>query len=124
MRRLNPWPCKQMRSDALSRISVNRTNEFQRAPVCRTRVKKLMREERMKVLVAEDDSITSHLLQALLTKAGYEPIAVGDGEQVLAMLDQPDRPRLMILDWMMPNVDGVLVCRAIRKNNSDHYVYL
>jgi two-component system, cell cycle response regulator len=83
-----------------------------------------MREEQMKILVAEDDSITSHLLQALLTKAGYQPIAVDDGAQVLEMLDQPDRPRLMILDWMMPNVDGVEVCRAIRRNNSDHYVYL
>ena len=78
----------------------------------------------MKVLVAEDDPITSHLLQALLTKAGYDPVVVGNGVEVLHTLDQADGPRLMVLDWMMPHIDGVEVCRTIRKSTSRSYVYL
>ena len=78
----------------------------------------------MKILVAEDDQITSHLLQALLIKAGYQPILVGDGSEVLEALDRADAPRLVILDWMMPRMDGLEVCRRIRKAASDHYVYL
>lgn len=78
----------------------------------------------MKVLIAEDDPITSHLLQALLIKAGYEPAVVGDGAEVLQALDQPDGPRLIILDWMMPHVDGLEVCRRVRKTASGRYVYL
>jgi two-component system, cell cycle response regulator len=78
----------------------------------------------VKVLVAEDDPITSHLLQALLTKAGYDPVVVGNGVEVLHTLEQPDGPRLMVLDWMMPHIDGVEVCRTIRKSTSRNYVYL
>jgi two-component system cell cycle response regulator len=78
----------------------------------------------VKVLVAEDDPITSHLLQALLVKAGYETVLVGDGSEVLEALDRPDGPRLVILDWMMPRMDGLEVCRRVRKTGSDNYVYL
>jgi two-component system, cell cycle response regulator len=78
----------------------------------------------VKVLVAEDDPITSYLLQALLTKAGYDPVVVGNGVEVLHALEQADGPRLMVLDWMMPHMDGVEVCRTIRKSISRNYVYL
>jgi two-component system cell cycle response regulator len=78
----------------------------------------------VKILVAEDDPITSHLLQALLIKAGYQPVLVSDGSEVLEALDRPDGPRLVILDWMMPRMDGLEVCRRVRKASSEHYVYL
>jgi two-component system cell cycle response regulator len=78
----------------------------------------------VKVLVAEDDPITSHLLQVLITKAGYESVVVGDGTQVLEALDQPDGPRLLLLDWMMPHMDGLQVCRTLRSKKSGPYVYL
>src|SRR5579863_4221731 len=78
----------------------------------------------MKVLVAEDDPITLHLLQALLAKAAYEPVAVSNGAEALELFAQPDCPRLVLLDWMMPVLDGVEVCRAIRTNPSERYVYL
>jgi two-component system, cell cycle response regulator len=78
----------------------------------------------VKVLVAEDDAITSHLLQSLLVKAGYEPVAVDDGAKALKTLDEPEMPRLLILDWMMPQVDGVELCRIIRKDVSRRYVYV
>ncbi len=78
----------------------------------------------MKVLVAEDDAITSHLLQSLLVKAGYEPVAVDDGAKVLKALDEPETARLMILDWMIPRVDGVELCKIIRKGAPRHYIYI
>jgi two-component system cell cycle response regulator len=78
----------------------------------------------VKVLVADDDPITSHLLQALLVKAGYDPVVVDNGVDVLHTLDQADAPRLMVLDWMMPHIDGVEVCKTIRKSTSRSYVYL
>src|SRR5580698_9673555 len=78
----------------------------------------------MKVLVADDDPITSHLLQALLVKASYEPAVVSNGAEALEILSQPDCPRLVLLDWMMPLLDGVEVCRTIRKNASSQYIYL
>jgi two-component system cell cycle response regulator len=78
----------------------------------------------VKVLVAEDDAITSHLLQSLLIKAGYEPVAVDDGAKVLQTLDEPDMARLMILDWMIPQVDGVELCKIIRRDTSRRYIYI
>lgn len=78
----------------------------------------------MRVLVADDDPISRQLLQVALTNSGYEPTIVKDGAEVLRVLGQRDSPKLMILDWLMPNVNGVEVCQAIRNNFSDHYVYL
>jgi two-component system, cell cycle response regulator len=78
----------------------------------------------VKVLVAEDDPITSHLLQALLTKAAYVPVSVEDGAEALEMLGKPDCPQLVILDWMIPKVNGLEVCRIIRERPSEHYTYV
>jgi diguanylate cyclase (GGDEF)-like protein len=78
----------------------------------------------VKVLIAEDDPITSHLLQVLLTKAGYEPVIAADGAEVLRALDEPEGPRLMVLDWMMPHMDGLEVCKTVRKSTSGNYIYL
>ena len=55
----------------------------------------------MKVLVAEDDPITNHLLQALLVKASYLP-SLRIGAEVSIRSTNP-MPRLMVLDWMIPN---------------------
>ena len=68
----------------------------------------------MRILIAEDDLVSRNMLRAVLSKSGHEVIAVGDGEQALAALRQPGAPRLAILDWMMPGMDGVGVCREIR----------
>src|SRR5215475_12345973 len=78
----------------------------------------------MRVLVADDDPISRQLLQAALINSGYEPTIVVDGAEVLRVLSESDSPKLMILDWMMPHVNGVEVCRAIRNTFSEHYVYL
>jgi len=67
----------------------------------------------MKVLVVEDDVDIQELVVSLLTRAGYEVLAEGNGDAGLAaaLTQQPD---LVILDWMMPGLSGVEVCRAMR----------
>jgi DNA-binding response OmpR family regulator len=69
----------------------------------------------MNVLVAEDDVTSRTMLQAVLRKWGYETVAVADGAQAWAHLQQPMGPRLALLDWMMPEMDGLEVCRRARQ---------
>ena len=78
----------------------------------------------MKILVAEDDPVSRRLLQVSLTKWGYQVTATGDGEEAWRMLQNPDTARLVILDWMMPSLDGVGLCRRIRQSGNEPYTYL
>lgn len=68
----------------------------------------------MRILIAEDDIVTARLLRALLDSWGFEVITVTDGISALAVLRTADAPRLAILDWMMPGLDGPEVCRRAR----------
>ena len=68
----------------------------------------------MKVLIAEDDATSRLLLKRILTGWGYEVMVTSDGEEALRELLADDAPRLAILDWMMPRLDGVDVCRQVR----------
>ena len=77
----------------------------------------------MKILIADDDPISRTLLGSTLACLGHETIAVGDGQAAIDTLVEANAPRLAILDWEMPRMDGLAVCRAIR-NLSAHYVYV
>ena len=68
----------------------------------------------MRVLIAEDDPISRRLLEATVTRWGHEPVVTEDGTEAWAVLTRPDAPRLAVLDWMMPGLDGVEVCRRVR----------
>jgi diguanylate cyclase (GGDEF)-like protein len=59
-----------------------------------------------------------------LSSSGYETQIVADGAEALRVLEQKESPKLVILDWMMPNMDGVEVCRAIKKRAAEPYVYI
>ncbi len=78
----------------------------------------------MKILVAEDDSLSRTLLQRTLQRAGYEVMAVEDGYRALAELSKEDPPRLALLDWIMPGRDGIEVCREVRRRKQHAYTYL
>jgi diguanylate cyclase (GGDEF)-like protein len=79
----------------------------------------------MRILVAEDEPVSRYRLHATLVAWGYEVTSVADGAQALRALAEPDGPSLVILDWTMPEVDGLQVCRAIRdtEGGTDPYVY-
>jgi len=68
----------------------------------------------MRILIAEDDLTTRTLLERFLMILGHEVVVCADGSEALLALAQPEAPRLAILDWMMPGVDGLEVCRQLR----------
>lgn len=69
----------------------------------------------MKILIAEDDPVSSRVLETMLTKWGHEVVVASDGAQAWAALQKEDAPSLAILDWMMPGMDGTEVCRRVRE---------
>ncbi len=78
----------------------------------------------IRVLAAEDNPVFQTMLRSMLGKWGYEPIIARDGLEALAVLDANDAPRLAILDWMMPGLDGVEICRRVRGAAREPYIYI
>jgi two-component system, cell cycle response regulator len=76
------------------------------------------------VLIADDDKLSRRILQTTLERAGYRVIAVDDGVTAGRILCQPDGPRLALLDWMMPGMDGLEVIRAVRLQTGMPYVHM
>ncbi len=77
----------------------------------------------MRILLAEDDAVSRRLLQAVLEQWGYEVILASDGAQAWEILRDDGAPSLAILDWVMPKMDGVEVCRRLRTDADHPYVY-
>ena len=77
----------------------------------------------MKILIVEDDPISRRILQANLMKWGYEVTVAIDGQKAFDILRQPEPPNLLISDWVMPHMDGLTLCREIRRLNIKRYVY-
>lgn len=78
----------------------------------------------MKVLIADDDLTSRNVLSSILKKLGCEVVATVNGVEALAAMRQQDAPRLAILDWMMPEMDGVEVCRQLTANRMDQPPYI
>src|SRR5688500_8424350 len=68
----------------------------------------------MRILIAEDDDVSRLALEAMLTKRGHTVETAVDGEEAWHALQQADPPPLAILDWMMPHLDGLEICRRVR----------
>jgi two-component system cell cycle response regulator len=77
----------------------------------------------MKILIADDEAVSRRMLQALLTKWDFEVVAVEDGHAAWEILQHSEAPRLALLDWMMPEMNGVDVCRQVRKSRPEPYTY-
>ncbi len=78
----------------------------------------------MRILIAEDNPVSSRILETILVKWGYKVIAVTDGETAVHQMMDNNAPKLAILDWMMPGVDGLEVCRILRREITDTPPYL
>lgn len=70
----------------------------------------------MKVLVVEDDPVVRRILEDLLTRWNFEVVVTTNGEQALKTFQREDAPRLAIIDWQMPGMDGVELCCQVRHN--------
>jgi phosphoserine phosphatase RsbU/P len=78
----------------------------------------------MKVLIADDDADSRKLLAELLLRWGHEVTSVADGQEAWDILAGQNAPRLIILDWIMPRIDGVELCRRLRKKDSRNPPYI
>ena len=74
------------------------------------------------ILMAEDNESSSIVLKATLEKAGYAPLIARDGLEAMAALRKTDAPSIVVLDWKMPGMDGLEVCRRVRDLNRVTYV--
>ncbi|MFP4039215.1 MAG: response regulator [Desulfosudaceae bacterium] len=72
----------------------------------------------MKILVVEDNVATLKMLAILLTRWGYDVDTAEDGRRALDIINGPEPPRLYILDWMMPELSGLELCKLIRSSTS------
>ena len=88
-----------------------------RTPTARRR-----RNHRMKILIAEDQPVAALYLRRTLEKMGHQPELAPDGEAAWRMIRDGDTP-LLISDWMMPNLDGLELCRRLRAVRSGRYIY-
>jgi PAS domain S-box-containing protein len=78
----------------------------------------------MKILIAEDNAPSCALLKKMLMKAGYKAIAVENGEAAWEEFGKEDPPKLALINWQMPQMDGVELCRKVRETYSAFPPYL
>ncbi|MDQ2731031.1 MAG: SpoIIE family protein phosphatase [Armatimonadota bacterium] len=78
----------------------------------------------MRILIADDDPVSLQLLASRLKKWDYEIVTATGGADAWQQLQQPDPPTLVILDWMMPDMPGVEICRKVRDRKGGQYTYI
>jgi len=78
----------------------------------------------MKILVADDDRISRLLMERTLQRSGFEVTTVANGRQAARELSKADGPRLALINWMMPGLDGPGLCREVRSRRDAPYVYI
>jgi phosphoserine phosphatase RsbU/P len=70
----------------------------------------------MKVLIAEDEAVSRRLLEGALSRWGYQVLIAADGAEAWKILQEPESPMLIVLDWLMPGLEGVELCRRARQD--------
>jgi two-component system cell cycle response regulator len=78
----------------------------------------------VKIIVADDDAISRRMMTRLLESSGYDVVTANNGRDAAEMLASPGGPRLALIDWIMPELDGLGVCRSVRDRQEDSYVYV
>jgi diguanylate cyclase (GGDEF)-like protein len=78
----------------------------------------------MKVLVADDEIVSRRLIESSVRRWGYDVVVASDGLEAAQILNGEGAPKLAVLDWMMPGLDGVQLCRQLRQVKEDHYTYI
>lgn len=78
----------------------------------------------IRILVADDDPVSRRVLEVFLLKRGFEVITASNGTEALGILEKEDAPRLALLDWMMPGMEGIQICKRVRARTTHAYVYI
>jgi DNA-binding response OmpR family regulator len=76
------------------------------------------------VVVAEDDAVSREVVSTLLTSWGYRVMVTQDGREAMEALRAQTLPAIALLDWMMPGMDGIEVCRRVREGGKPVYILL
>ncbi len=79
--------------------------------------------KRLRILVADDEPVTRHVLTSLLRSSGHEVIRASDGTEALRLALESN-PQLIITDWNMPETDGIQLCRAVRATAFGRQTYI
>ena len=72
----------------------------------------------LRVLIADDEALSRRLLEGMMKKWGYGVVVAHDGDEAWKCIQQNDAPRLALLDWNMPEPDGVEICRCVRSDSA------
>lgn len=78
----------------------------------------------MRILIADDDPFSVAVMEALIHRAGHECVLARNGTEAWQILRADDAPRVVFLDWMMPEIDGIELCRRIRELDRAEYTYV
>lgn len=78
----------------------------------------------MKILLVDDDPDTRFTFSRLLTQYGWDVSTAADGEQAYALLQEDDAPRLAIVDWVMPGMNGPALCRKLRESDKANHTHI
>ena len=78
----------------------------------------------MKVLIAEDNPLWRSMLKRNIELWGHEPVVAENGAAAWETLSRDDAPRLAILDWEMPGIDGIEVCRRVKRDPDHPFTYV
>jgi DNA-binding response OmpR family regulator len=78
----------------------------------------------VKILIADDDTLSRHLLERQLRSWSYDVVTARDGAEAWEILRTPESPRLAVLDWVMPGLDGPELCQRIRAQGQEPYIYV
>ncbi|MBN2426912.1 MAG: response regulator transcription factor [Deltaproteobacteria bacterium] len=81
-------------------------------------------DRKIKILIADDDAATRLIYQKILVKWGYSVVSVSNGTEAWDALQQQDAPKVVLLDWEMPGLDGLEVCRRVRQLRSSTPIYV
>lgn len=78
----------------------------------------------MKILIAEDEYTTRLTIQVCLERWGYQVETAADGKEAWAILDKPDAPEIALLDWEMPEIDGLELCKRVKNLKRDNPIHV
>ena len=78
----------------------------------------------MRILIADDEPVHLFLLEMFLKKWGYDVISVDNGSEAWRILNGDDSPRMAILDWELPGLNGIEICRAVRQSEKPPCPYI
>ena len=78
----------------------------------------------MKLLISDDNPTIQKLLKSNLERYGHEVVCTSNGREAYKVIQQPGGPQIALIDWMMPEMDGLTLCRELRKHPLRHPLYL